>query len=70
MWFQKRFRKSKGDLYKMIRLLAGLFFVLGAVGGIEHFNLSIIVGFFFGVLGLILMIIPINNGSLDRYLEK
>ena len=53
----------------MIRLLVGLFLVLGAVGGIEHFNLSIIVGFLCGIAGLILMVLPINDGTLDYYLE-
>ena len=70
MWFQKRFRKSKGDLYKMIRLLAGLFLILGAVGGIEHFDLNCVIGFLFGVVGLILMVSPINDGTLDHHLEK
>jgi drug/metabolite transporter (DMT)-like permease len=54
----------------MIRLLAGLFLVLGAVGGIEQFDLNYTIGFLFGVVGLILMVSPINDGSLDHYLEK
>ena len=51
----------------MIRLVTGLLLVVGAVGGIEHFDLSITVGFFCGVLGLILMVAPINDGSLDKF---
>ena len=61
---------GKGNLYKMIRLLAGLFLVLGAVGGIEQFDLNYAIGFLFGAIGLILMVSPINDGSLDHYLEK
>ena len=51
----------------MIRLVTGLLLVVGAVGGIEHFDLSLTVGFFCGVLGLILMVAPINDGSLDKF---
>ena len=54
----------------MIRLLVGLFLVLGAVGGIEQFELNYTVGFLFGIAGLILMVLPINDGTLDHYLEK
>jgi len=54
----------------MIRLIVGLFLVLGAVGGIEQFDLHHVVGLFVGVLGLILMVLPINDGTLDRYVEK
>ena len=51
----------------MIRLITGLLLVVSAVGGIEHFNLPITIGFFCGVLGLILMVLPINDGSLDKF---
>ena len=54
----------------MIRLLAGLFLILGAVGGIEHFDLNCVIGFLFGVVGLILMVSPITDGTLDHHLEK
>ena len=40
----------------MIRLVIGLFLVLGAVGGIEQFDLNYIIGFLCGIAGLILTI--------------
>ena len=53
----------------MIRLVIGLFLVLGAVGGIEQFDLNYILGFLCGIAGLILIVLPINDGTLDHYLE-
>ena len=54
----------------MIRLIGGLFLVLGAIGGIEQFEMNCVIGFLFGIVGLILIVSPIKDGTLDHYLEK
>ena len=54
----------------MIRLVTGFALTFGAGGGMEWGTLSPMAAFFLGVLGLMLAIGPIKDGSIYRLIDK
>jgi hypothetical protein len=51
----------------MIRFITGLLLVMGAMGGLEHENASIMTGMAIAALGLILMAWTVVDGTVSKY---
>ena len=54
----------------MIRLVTGFFTVWGSVGGTEMGDLSLMAAFLLGIVGLMLMIAPVLDGTIIRLSKK
>ena len=54
----------------MIRLITGFALTFGSVGGMEWGTLSPMAAFFLSIIGLMLAIGPVKDGSLYRLIDK
>ena len=54
----------------MIRLVTGFFTVWGSVGSTEMGDLSHMIAFLLGVVGLMLMTAPVLDGTIVRLSKK